>query len=200
MISIKVIKELTKIEEVIGILRKEGKPENVKGMERYGIKTENALGVSIPFLRKCGKAYLHDHKLAKELWKSGIHEARILAGMIDNPEEVTEKQMEEWVKDFDSWDMCDQCCSNLFVYTDYAYSKAIEWSGRKEEFIKRAGFVMMACIAVKMKRMKNEPFIVFFDIIEKNSTDDRNMVKKAVNWALRQIGKRNLSLMKWHCR
>lgn len=107
---------------------------------------------------------------------------------------MTEKQIEKWVKDFDSWDLCDQCCSNLFVYTPFAYSKAIEWANRKEEFVKRAGFVMMACISVKIKKMKNEPFLPFLKLIEKNATDDRNMVKKAVNWALRQIGKRNVSL------
>ncbi len=187
-----------KAEEIIEILRKEGNPDNVAGMARYGIKTDMAFGVSIPFLRKLGQSLKKGesslHELASGLWKTRYHEAQILAGIIDNPDNVDEKQMEDWVKDFDSWDVCDQCCSNLFVQTPFAYSKAIEWSKSNEEFTKRAGFVLMACISVKLKKMKNESFLPLLEIIEKNATDERNMVKKAVNWALRQIGKRNVYL------
>ena len=135
-------------------------------------------------------------KLAHDLWKTKIHEARILAGMIDEPEKVTEKQMEQWVKEFNSWDLCDQLCGNLFDKTRFAYKKIFEWSKREEEFVKRAGFVLIATLSVHDKRAKDKKFEQFFPIIKKHSIDERNFVKKAVNWALRQIGKRNISLNK----
>jgi 3-methyladenine DNA glycosylase AlkD len=116
--------------------------------------------------------------------------------MIDAPEKVTEAQLERWVKDFDSWDVCDQDCSNLFDQTKFAHKKAVEWSKRREEFIKRAGFVLMAALAVHDKEADNEKFLRFLRVIKREATDERNFVKKAVNWALRQIGKRNLSLNK----
>lgn len=169
-------------------------PEAVAGMARFGINSNNTYGVSIPALRKIARDTGKDHALALALWQSGIHEARILAGMIDEPEKVTEEQMESWAMDFDSWDVCDQVCSNLFDKTDFAYQKAHEWSGRKEEFVKRAGFVLMAALAVHDKRAGDEKFLEFLPIIKREAVDDRNFVKKAVNWALRQIGKRNLNL------
>ena len=169
-------------------------PEAVAGMARFGINSNNTYGVSIPALRKIARDTGKDHALALALWQSGIHEARILAGMIDEPEKVTEEQMESWAMDFDSWDVCDQVCSNLFDKTDFAYQKAHEWSGRKEEFVKRAGFVLMAALAVHDKRAGDEKFLEFLPVIKKEAIDDRNFVKKAVNWALRQIGKRNLNL------
>jgi 3-methyladenine DNA glycosylase AlkD len=135
-----------------------------------------------------------DHQLAQDLWASGIHEARILAGMIDDPKLVTEEQLEHWVVDFDSWDVCDQCCSNLFDRTPFAHKKAVEWSKRGEEFVKRGGFVLMAALAVHDKTAGDQAFEAFFPIIKREATDDRNFVKKAVNWALRNIGKRNESL------
>jgi 3-methyladenine DNA glycosylase AlkD len=182
---------MTKSEEIINQLKSQGNSESLKGMARYGINTENALGVSIPFLRKTGKKLRNDHILALELWDTKIHEARILAGIIDNPKEVTEVQIEKWVKDFNSWDLCDQCCSNLFANTDFAYSKALEWADRKEEYVKRAGFVMMACLAHKKHDIADKKYEPFFKLIQREATDERHMVKKAVNWALRQIGKRN---------
>jgi 3-methyladenine DNA glycosylase AlkD len=135
-----------------------------------------------------------NHLLAQRLWNSGVHEARILAGMIDLPEEVTEKQMEKWARDFDSWDVCDQVCSNLFDKTKFAHKKAIIWSKRREEFVKRAGFVLMATLAVHDKESGDKQFLKFLPIIKREARDERNFVKKAVNWALRQIGKRNLAL------
>jgi 3-methyladenine DNA glycosylase AlkD len=134
--------------------------------------------------------------LSLELWETGIHEARLLAGFIGDPKQVTEKQMDEWVADFDSWDVCDQVCMGLFDKTSFAYKKVVEWSGRKEEFVKRAGFAMMAALAVHDKKTGDEAFLGFLPIIERESTDERNFVKKAVNWALRQIGKRNRGLNK----
>ncbi|MFC1982174.1 DNA alkylation repair protein [Chloroflexota bacterium] len=169
-------------------------PKAVEGMARFGINPENTFGVSIPNLRKMAKEIGTDRALAQRLWASGIHEARILASMIDNPKTVTEEQMGEWVKDFDSWDVCDQCCINLFKKTKFAYQKAVEWSSNDKEFIKRAGFALMACLAVGDKKADDKQLEMFFPIIEREASDNRNFVKKAVNWALRQIGKRNLIL------
>ena len=180
--------------EIIQQLKSLSDPTAVAGMQRFGIQTKNTYGVSIPHLRKMAKQIGRNHSLAQRLWASGIHETRILASMVDDPKVVTEEQMERWVKDFDSWDVCDQCCSNLFDKTRWAYRKAVQWSERNEEFIKRAGFVLMAALAVHDKEMSNREFVKFFSIIRREATDDRNFVKKAVNWALRQIGKRNLNL------
>ncbi|KAB2944756.1 MAG: DNA alkylation repair protein [Candidatus Methanoperedens sp.] len=181
-------------EEILNRLKSLSNPEAVAGMARFGINPINTCGVSIPTLRKIARETGKDHTLAQELWSSGIHEARILASLIDVPEKVNEEQMEKWVVDFDSWDVCDQCCSNLFDKTSLAYQKAIEWSNRKEEFVKRAGFVMMATIAVHDKMAADKEFLKFLPRIKKESVDNRNFVRKAVNWALRQIGKRNLNL------
>lgn len=182
------------IEDIISKLKSLANPESVKGMARYGINPENTLGISIPQLRSMAKSIGKSHSLADELWRSGEHEARILAAMIDEPGKVTDEQLERWVKDIDSWDVCDMCCSNLFDRTKYARKKAVEWSGRKEEYVKRAGFSLMAALAVHDKGSPDDLFIGFLPVIERESTDERNYVKKAVNWALRQIGKRTPAL------
>ncbi len=165
-----------------------------EGMARFGIKTDKALGISVYVIRKMAKDIGHDHKLAQALWKTGIHEARMLAAFVDEPGKVTEKQMERWVKDFDSWDICDQTCAHLFDRTPFAYAKAFEWSRREEEFVRRSGFVLMCALAVHDKKAPDSKFRKFFPVIKKYSFDERNFVKKAVNWALRQIGKRNKAL------
>ncbi|MBF0321131.1 MAG: DNA alkylation repair protein [Nitrospirae bacterium] len=180
--------------EIIRTLKANANPENVKGMARYGINPNNTLGVNIPVLRKIAKTTGKNHTLALELWDTGIHEAKILAAFIDDPALVTSEQLEGWVLDFDSWDVCDQVCGNLFDKTPYAYEKAIAWSRREEEFVKRAGFVLMAALAVHDKKTGDEAFINFFPMIIAGSSDERNFVKKAVNWAIRQIGKRNAAL------
>ena len=180
--------------EVLAELKKFDNPANVKGMARFGITSTNTLGVSIPTLRGLAKPYRLDHALALDLWESGIHEARILAAFVDDPDQLTESQMEEWVKDFDSWDVCDQVCSGLFDKIPLAHKKAIQWSARSEEFVKRAGFVLMACLAVHDKTSEDEAFEKFLPMIVRESNDERNFVCKAVNWALRQIGKRNPTL------
>jgi 3-methyladenine DNA glycosylase AlkD len=177
--------------EVVNRLKAHSDPAAVAGMARFGINPSNTLGVSVPVVRKIAKEIGRDHGLAQELWASRIHEARLLAPMIDDPQMVTVKQMEDWVSDFDSWDVCDQCCSNLFDKTPFAYEKVVDWSSRKEEFVKRAAFALMASLAVHDKRAKNSQFESLLPLIERESVDDRNFVKKAVNWALRQIGKRN---------
>ncbi|MGA9048648.1 MAG: DNA alkylation repair protein [Dehalococcoidia bacterium] len=182
------------LNEAFNTLKALANPENIKGMARYSINPRNALGVSIPNLRKLAKQAGKDHALALALWDSGIHEARILAGMVDDPRQVTSRQMDGWVKDFDSWDVCDQVCLNLFSKIPIAFDKAMEWSGRPEEFVKRAGFALMACMAVGDKKAPDARFEIFMGAIERESGDERNYVKKAVNWALRQTGKRNIRL------
>ena len=187
---------MEKVEGVLKKLKKLSNPKNVKGMARFGIKPDKALGISIPNLRKLAKEIGKNHKLALQLWRSEIHEARILAGMIDEADKATEKQMDLWIKGFDSWDVCDQVCANLFDKTSFAFKKAIEWTRREEEFEKRAGFALMACLAWHDKGAGDSKFIKFFPAIKRESIDERNYVKKAVNWALRQIGKRNRNLNK----
>ncbi|MDH3944308.1 MAG: DNA alkylation repair protein, partial [Anaerolineae bacterium] len=182
------------VENILAKLKQMGNPEDAEGMARFGINTEKAYGIRIPALRKLGKEIGRDHELALGLWETGMHEARILASMVDDPEQVTEAQMDAWAGDFNSWDLCDQCCGNLFDKTPFAYDKAVEWSGREEEFVKRAGFAMMAWLAVHNKKTEDGLFEVFLPIIVREAPDERNYVKKAVNWALRQIGKRNLAL------
>jgi 3-methyladenine DNA glycosylase AlkD len=182
--------------EIISLLKKHRNPKNVAGMARFGINTKNTLGISIPFLRSLAKKIGKDHQLASQLWRTKIHEARLLAGFIGDPKLVTAKQMDSWVKDFDSWDICDQVCSNLFDQTPFAHQKAVQWAKRREEFVRRAGFVMMAALSVHDKKASDGKFLKFFPLIEKYSTDERNFVRKAVNWALRQMGKRKNSKLK----
>lgn len=185
-----------KAKTILSKLKSLANPENVKGMARFGINPKKAYGISIPNLRKIAKETGKNHKLAEKLWSSGIHEAKILASMIDDPLLVTAKQMDGWICDFDSWDICDEVCLNLFVKIPYAYEKAMEWAIRKREFEKRAGFALMATLAWRDKNAENKKFLRFFSLIEKMAMDERNYVKKAVNWALRQIGKRNKILQK----
>lgn len=182
------------LDGVLKELRARSNPKNVAGMARFGINPKNTLGVSVPHIREIARKVGKNHALAQQLWKSGIHEARILAGFVDEPQFVTEEQMESWVSEFDSWDVCDQVCGGLFDRTKLAYEKAAEWSARKEEFVKRAGFALMAYLAIHDKKADNDAFAKFLPMIEQGSNDGRNFVKKAVNWALRQIGKRNLAL------
>jgi 3-methyladenine DNA glycosylase AlkD len=180
--------------EIIQRLKSLSDPAAVEGMARFGINPENTYGVSVPNLRQIAKEAGKDHALAQELWKSSIHEARILASMVDDPKLVTEEQMEAWVKDFDSWDVCDQVCMNLFDKTPLAWRKVSDWSEREEEFVKRAAFALIACLAWHDKQAKDEKFIELLPVIVSGATDERNFVKKAVNWALRNVGKRKLSL------
>jgi 3-methyladenine DNA glycosylase AlkD len=180
-------------EQILDRLRSLGNPVNVEGMRRYGINPQGTLGISIPALRQIAKEIGIDHQLAGELWESDVHEARILASMIDDPRLVDDQQVERWVKDFDSWDVCDQVC-DLFGRLPSAPQKAMQWSERPEEFVKRAGFALMAELAAHDKNAKDELFEAFFVPILRESSDGRNFVRKAVNWALRNIGKRNARL------
>ena len=181
-------------DNILERLKSLSNPQAVEGMAKYGITPESAYGVSIPNLRKIAKEVGLNHHLAQQLWESEIRETRILASMVADPNMVTEEQMERWVKDFGYWEICDQCCMNLFEKTKFAYQKCIEWCSREEEFVKRAGFVLMARLAVSDKKADDKQFENFFPMIKSGASDNRNYVKKGVNWALRQIGKRNLNL------
>ncbi|KAA3645401.1 MAG: DNA alkylation repair protein [Chloroflexi bacterium] len=180
--------------KILAELKNLGDPKNIAEAQRVGGNMAKAYGVKVPHLRAIAKEHRKDHELALALWATDVHEARILASMVDDPAHVTEEQMETWVLDFNSWDLCDQCCGNLFDKTPYAYAKALEWSEREEEYVKRAGFAMMACLAWHDKKASNQDFEQFFPAIKREATDERNFVKKAVNWALRNIGKLNLEL------
>lgn len=189
------------VSSIVQQLKRQANPRNVAGMARFGINPKNTLGISIPFLRQLGKKIGKNHDLAQQLWGTKIHEARLLAAFIEEPGKVTAAQMDRWTADFDSWDMCDQVCSNVYDKTPFAYNKVLKWVKDKREFVRRAGFVMMAALAVHDKKQPDKTFIQFFPIIKKYSTDERNFVRKAVNWALRQIGKRSSWLrpqaLKW---
>ena len=177
--------------EILAALRAQANPKNVAGMARYGISAEGTLGVPMPVIRHLAKQAGRSHELATELWASGIHEARILATLVEDPARVTRRQMNQWARDFDSWDVCDQTCQNLFRYTPLAWTMAVEWAGARREFVRRAAFALMAGLAVKAKQAADEDFEALLPLIAGAATDERNLVKKAVNWALRGIGKRN---------
>lgn len=181
-------------DRVLEKLKAAARPDQLEGMGRYGIATDNRLAVSMPELRALGKQIGKDHRLALQLWDSGIQDARILAAIVDNPQEVSEQQMEAWVGEINSWDVSDQVCMNLFEKTRFARRKIGEWAEREEEFVKRAAFSLIACLAWHDKQAPDEQFLEFLPIIERGATDERNYVKKAVSWALRHIGKRNLTL------
>ena len=187
---------MTSMEEVLERLKSMARPDQLEGMAKFGMVVERRLGVSVPNLRRMAKELGQDHKLALELWKTGIAEARLVAAMTDDPEKLTEGQMEDWVKDITSWDVCDQVCMNLFEKVPLAWKKIIDWSEREEEFVKRAAFALVACLAWHDKKAKDEKFTKLFPVIIRGATDERNFVKKAVNWALRNIGKRNLNMNK----
>ncbi len=185
--------DLEEVDDLLSQLQALANPDNVSGMARFGINPSNTLGVSMPNIRQLGRRK-KDHALALALWETGIHEARILASIVDQPALVNGDQMDSWTADFDSWDVCDQVCSNLYSKTPFAVEKALLWSQADQEFIKRAGFALMAYIAVHCKKVEDAVFLQFLEIIENSANDGRNFVKKAINWALRQIGKRSPQL------
>jgi Predicted DNA alkylation repair enzyme len=180
---------------ILTALYSNANPKNVEGMARFGIKsTGKVLGISTPFLRSLKKSIGKNHDLALDLWQTDILEARILAAFIADPKLMKKTVINHWVRDFDNWAICDGVCLHCFRYTPFAHDLAIIWPKRKEEFIRRAGFTMMATLAVGDKKAKDRVFLRYLLLIKKHATDERNYVKKAVNWALRQIGKRNTKL------
>lgn len=183
-------------EEILDKLRAMESPQNREGMARFGINTENALGIKVTDLRKFARSEKTDVELARDLWKSGIHEARILATIVADHREISREVIEEWARDFNSWDLVDQACNNLVRKTGFAHDLALEWSSAEAEFIRRAGFSLMAVLAVHDKEAPDRIFENYLSNIEAGAGDERNFVMKSVNWALRQIGKRNRHLGK----
>jgi 3-methyladenine DNA glycosylase AlkD len=180
--------------DVVRALERVGDRSRLEGMARFGIDTTRAVGVTVTELRRFARDLGHDHELAAALWASGVHEARLLASLVDEPAMVSEAQMEAWVADLDSWDVCDGVCGNLFDRTPFALDKAVEWSTREPEFEKRAAFALMASAAVHRKDLPDAAFASLLPVIRVQAIDERNYVKKAVSWALRQIGKRSSGL------
>ena len=185
---------MTDIQEVMAVLHAAADPEALSGMARFAIATDGRLGISIPSLRRIAKAILPSHTLALDLWDTRVQEARLLASMIDVPSETTEAQLERWAADFNSWDICDQVCDNLIEHTPFAWQKIAEWHTREEEFVKRAAYALIACKAWHDKAAPDSQFTALFPAIKSGAVDPRNFVKKAVNWAIRNTGKRNLAL------
>lgn len=175
-------------------LKRHGEKRNVEGMARFGIRAKKVCGVSKPKLDEIAKRIGKNHALGLKLWNTGIHDARLLGVLISEPRLVTSRQMERWVRDFDNWDVCDGSCCHLFVDAKPAWKKAFTWSRRRREFEKRAGFALAAFLAVHDKAAGDAGFRKFLKVIECEAWDERNFVKKAVNWALRNIGKRNRRL------
>lgn len=182
------------ISDVLEMLKEKSRPEHLEGMKRFGIDVSRAWGIKIPELRRLARSIPKDHQFALALWETQIHEARILASMVDDPALVTRAQINHWVRDFRSWDVCDQVCGNLFDRSPYAVEYAVKFSNQQQEFVKRAAFVLTAESAVHLKTASDDVFADFLPLIEREAWDDRNFVKKAVNWALRQIGKRSKAL------
>ena len=185
---------MTKVEDVLEQLKAKAKSDQLEGMSHFGIVGDQRMGVSVPDMRKIAKGFGKDHQLALDLWDTGIPEAMIVAGMVAEPDKLTEAQMEAWVVDINSWDICDQVCMHLFEKTPLAEKKIYDWSQREEEFVKRTAYALIACLAWHDKAAGDEDFIKYFPVIKQGTMDDRNYVKKAVSWALRNIGKRNLAL------
>ena len=163
-------------------------------MARFGIVGKNRLGLSVPAMRAIARTLGRDHTLALALWETGIPDARIVASMVADPKLLTSRQMDSWVKGFASWDVCDQTCLNAFSKSPLAWRKVAVWAQRKDEFVRRAAFALLATLAVHDKQAPDQDFITALALVEDSSGDDRNFVKKAVNWALRNIGKRNPAL------
>jgi len=182
------------LNEAVSRLREEARPDHLAGMERYGIVVKNRLGLSMPIIRRVASEFGQDHDLALALWHTGLADARIVASIIADPHLTDSGLMDTWVSDFDSWDVCDQVCMNLFEKVPLAWNKIEQWAAREEEFVKRAAYALLACLAWHDKKALDEQFLVLFPTIRFGASDKRNYVKKAVSWALRNIGKRNLAL------
>ena len=185
-----------RVAEALALLQQKSTDKVRDGMSRFGIPNDRAIGVPVGEIRKLAKQLGRDHELAEALWQNGLYEARMLATMVADPKLVTPKLMDSWCRDFDSWAICDSACFNLFDRTPHAFSKVKVCSKRKGEFQKRAAFALLASVAQHDKKCGDEPFLACFPLIEAAADDDRNFVKKGVNWALRGVGERNPALHK----
>ena len=182
------------VDSVLAWLKRHSSAATREGMARYGIPSDNASGVSVGDIRDLGKRLGRDHELALALWETGSYEARMLTPFIDEPDRVTSAQMDRWCRDFDSWAICDALCFHLFDKTPHAWQKIVKWSNHRDEFVKRAAFALLASVALHDKTVPDGRFLKSFALIERAAIDERNFVKKAVSWALRGIGKRNVAL------
>ena len=182
------------VPQILERLRAAGDPVNVAGMARYGIRPAKAYGVASPLMRSMAREIGRNPALASALWDTGVHEARILAGFLADPRQISEAEVDRWVRQFDSWAVCDSTCLHLICETPFAWRKVKEWSACSDEYVRRAGFALLAALAVHDKPAADKPFRAALRLVRKHAGDDRNYVKKAVNWALRQIGKRNAAL------
>jgi 3-methyladenine DNA glycosylase AlkD len=182
------------VRQILAWLERKGSRKNRDGMARYAIVADQVFGVSVADIRALGKQTGRSHPLALALWKTGWYEARMLTAFVEEPEQVTPAQMDAWARDFDNWAICDTLCFHLFDKTPHAWKKVTAWSGRKEEFVKRAAFALLASIALHDKQAPDAPFLRGLKLIERAAKDERNFVKKGVSWALRLIGRRNVAL------
>lgn len=183
------------LNEVVREMRTLARPADLPGMARFGIDTTHAIGLHVPQIRAIARRLGHNQALAEQLWGTGIHEARILASLVADPLAISRSTMDRWTRDFNSWDICDACCCNLFDRTPYAWQKVAKWAPSKREFVRRAAFSTLAGLAVHDKKAIDGLFLDALPFIERYAFDERNFVRKAVNWALRNIGKRNVRLL-----
>jgi 3-methyladenine DNA glycosylase AlkD len=175
-------------------LERRGTKRNREGMARYAITAPKVFGVSMATMQALARELGRDHALAEALWQTGWYEARMLTAFVDEPERVTAAQMDRWARDFDNWAICDTLCFKLFDRTPHAWRKIHQWSTRREEFVKRAAFALLASVALHDKQAPDEPFLESLALIERAAEDERNFVKKGVSWALRAVGRRNQAL------
>ena len=185
-----------RVREVLATLERKGSRKNREGMARYGIVADKVFGVSVSEIQKIAKTLGRDHDLALALWKTGWYEARMMTAFVDEPAAVTPRQMDRWAKDFDNWAICDNTCFHLFDRTPHAWKKISQWSTRREEFVKRAAFALLAGVALHDKKAPDAPFLRALTLVERAAPDDRNFVKKGVSWGLRVLGRRNRTLNK----
>ncbi len=181
--------------EILREMRALADPAALQGMARFGVDTSSSLGLNTPTIRAMARRVGKDQPLAEKLWESGVREARILASMVADPRAITRSTVDRWVRDFNSWDVCDACCCDLFDRTPFVWQKIPKWAADKREYVRRAAFSTLACAAVHDKAADDQRFLDGLVLIEKYAFDDRNFVRKAVNWALRNIGKRNARLL-----
>lgn len=184
----------SRLSQALAELRRQARPDQLAGMARFGLVGAGRLGVSVPALRRLGRALGRDHGLALALWDTGIPDARILASLVAEPGRLTSAQMDLWAHTAEAWDVCDQACNNAFVRSPLAWDRVKAWSQASPEFARRAAFALLACLATHDKRATDAAFAAALELIEQAATDERHFVRKAVNWALRGIGKRNVSL------
>lgn len=180
------------LDQVLQRLQKEANASQAKSIERWGISADKAFGIKLPVLRKLAKEIGKDTPLAEQLWNEGHHECKLLAGLVANPKEVSLELMDKWVSEIYSWDVCDQLCINLLVKLDDRWSLPERWAHHESEYIRRAGLVMIVSLRIHDKKAKNEDFEAFFPLLKQYATDERNFVKKALNWAIRDLGKRSV--------